>query len=360
MSRKQRGLDVESLLIDELHVDPQNPRLPEGVRGESEWTVIKYLYENMALDELAASFLDNGYLPFEPLIVEEREGTDGYVVLEGNRRLATLKILQRAPEAGDLEFDISQSQSARDSVSGLERIPCVKATDRAPVDAHLGYRHIGGLKSWSPEAKARYVTDAVDKAAAAGDASPFKSVGRSFGSNAQGMRNSYVALAMLRHARNEFGIDVAHVMNERFGVWMRCLNVPGIREHVGYGAPPEYSQIRAALAKMHQQPLSEVIDDLTPKTGRDALVDDSRDVSRYGRILQSPKALRVLRKRQNFDLAVDIVERMALPDRIRKERDRCEVLLAEVQTMDPIDSATVDAIVDLFGVVRSMHGLTKP
>lgn len=356
MTRTKKPANVAGDLvsIEKLHVDPANPRLPEGVRGQDEWKIIKYLYDHMSLDELAASFVDNGYLPFEPLIVEARDGVDGYVVLEGNRRLATLKILRGLPEAGDLQFDVPGG-----ATFDTDKVQCVVAADAQTRDAHIGFRHIGGVKPWSPEAKARYVTAAVDTAAAEGDLSPFKSVGRSFGSNAQGMRNSYVALAILRHAKNEFGIDVGHVLNERFGVWMRCLNVPGIREHIGYDAPPDYYQIGAALNRMSSDHLAEVIDDLTPRGGRDALVDDSRDVSRYGRILQNEKAFRILRKRRNFELAYEVVEQMALPERIRTEKDRCDIIHTEVQALEPIDGPTISAIEDLYGVVRSMYGLTK-
>jgi hypothetical protein len=213
---------------------------------------------------------------------------------------------------------------------------------------------------WRPEAKARFVSDAVDKVAAEGDIEPFRTVGRRFGSNAQGMRNSYNALAILRTARSEFSINVGHILTSRFGVWLRCMNVPGIRDFIGFGSPTSYADIQASLQRLREKELAEVVDHLTPR-GKDgaALVDDSRDVSRYGRILQNTKALAMLRKRRDFDLAFEIIDKASLPDRIRKEKDRCDVLLGEIQTLDPVDQSTIDAIVDLFGVVRSMHGLTK-
>ena len=46
----------------------------------------------MAVDELAASIAADGFYPHEPLLVERQK--DGkYVVIEGNRRLATVRLL---------------------------------------------------------------------------------------------------------------------------------------------------------------------------------------------------------------------------------------------------------------------------
>ena len=50
------------------------------------------------LEEIAQSFMDHGFFRNEPLIVTRVNG-QGYTVIEGNRRLATLKVLRGAPES---------------------------------------------------------------------------------------------------------------------------------------------------------------------------------------------------------------------------------------------------------------------
>src|SRR4051812_15470247 len=81
---------VKRIAVSDLMLDPLNPRLivAEGA-GEAE--LIAKLYEEESLDELYPSFVENGYFEEEPLVVVP----DGkkFVVVEGNRRLATLKLL---------------------------------------------------------------------------------------------------------------------------------------------------------------------------------------------------------------------------------------------------------------------------
>ena len=78
--------------LDELHFDPQNPRLPVELYYANDETVLRHLLLKGDLVELMASLGQLGYSPAEPLLVIPRtEG--GYVVIEGNRRLAALKLL---------------------------------------------------------------------------------------------------------------------------------------------------------------------------------------------------------------------------------------------------------------------------
>lgn len=88
-----------------LKLDDQNPRLPGELHGRSQSELLAYIYKTGALEELAQSFIDNGFFEHEPLIVLAEPDEDGrHIVLEGNRRLATLMILLELPEAEELSF----------------------------------------------------------------------------------------------------------------------------------------------------------------------------------------------------------------------------------------------------------------
>ncbi|WP_409047522.1 ParB N-terminal domain-containing protein [Microbacterium sp. HA-8] len=78
------------LRVDELTLDTRNPRLVTAA-APSQKSLLRQLYEQESLDELAQSFVDNGYFAEEPLVVVKENGE--WVVVEGNRRLATLKLL---------------------------------------------------------------------------------------------------------------------------------------------------------------------------------------------------------------------------------------------------------------------------
>ncbi len=145
--------NVRDVTVESLKLDPKNPRLPERVRGKSQSEILDYLFRHAVLEELAESYMDHGYFRNEPLIVIE-DGELGNVVIEGNRRLAALKILRGVPEADELEFTI---EALSEKVGQLKEIPCYFVPSREEVSAYIGFRHIGGIKTWEPEAKARHV-----------------------------------------------------------------------------------------------------------------------------------------------------------------------------------------------------------
>lgn len=341
--------------VDILDLDPKNPRLPEELAGKAQAALLRYLYDNLVLEELAQSFVDNGFFTHEPMIIMPSKGSR-YTVLEGNRRLAALMILRGRPEAEGLSFDI---EAPKGSLTRLKTIPCYQVKNREEVYQFLGFRHIGGIKTWGAEAKARYIAREVEEAVERGSSAPFRDVGRRVGSNAPGIRNSYIALKLLRYARDEFAFDARILQNERFGVWQRALNSPDIRQYIGFGDAREYEEIQQALRELHEAHLKRVLSDLTPSGDtRKAVIEDSRDITDYGRILSHPKASRMLERYKDFYVAKQIVDEADLPKRIERIKRECEILLQEVQTAQP-SQELLDAAKELLGVIRAVVGAAK-
>src|ERR1700733_8196858 len=91
--------EIKYATVDQLMLDPMNPRLGRANTGRAvTQPKILNLMKDWTLDELATSFIENGYWPQEALIVvkEKLYGKDALIVVEGNRRLAALKFLQDA------------------------------------------------------------------------------------------------------------------------------------------------------------------------------------------------------------------------------------------------------------------------
>lgn len=82
--------------VDDLLLDSRNPRLTDfGLNeGASQAEILNVLWTKMAVDEVALSIAENGYFQHEPLYAA-REGGKLHVV-EGNRRLAAVKLLRDA------------------------------------------------------------------------------------------------------------------------------------------------------------------------------------------------------------------------------------------------------------------------
>lgn len=89
----EHELVVENVGIDELLLDPKNPRLADfGLkRNPSQNEIISALWSEMAVDELALSIAENGFYRHEPLYAARERGK--LCVIEGNRRLTAVKLL---------------------------------------------------------------------------------------------------------------------------------------------------------------------------------------------------------------------------------------------------------------------------
>ena len=117
-ARASRISEPTKLALKQLQFDSTNPRIVEllGERPTTQAEIRDVLLGgDMQARELVPSFIENGYLPYEPLIVRpERRKT--HVVLEGNRRLAALLSMR--------ESDDPDEQAAFRR-HGLERVPCL-------------------------------------------------------------------------------------------------------------------------------------------------------------------------------------------------------------------------------------------
>lgn len=330
--------------------------MPEDLQGADQPQLLRYLSNEAVLDELIRSLNDNGFFEHEPLIAYYDDELEDYVVLEGNRRLASLKIILGTPEARDQGLEpLLDGAPTKERLRGLRKVPVYVVESRDDVHRYLGFRHIGGIKTWSAEAKARYLFQESDKAAERGAKNPFLVVARRVGSNSQGVRNSYTALALLRYARDEFGIPVNYVAQNRFGVWLRCMTAQDVRHYVGLNGSRTYDEVQDDIVGTDGEHLREVISDLTPAEGeKRPLLNDSRDVTVYGQVLHHPIAHDVMRRYRDLGIARQIVELAALPERILSLRDQVDVALEEAQQAEPNDDLE-NAADALFRSARSLR-----
>ena len=352
----------ETLAVRDLRLDASNPRLPEHLRGADQSRLLEYLHATAALDELAKSFVDNGFFPHEPLIVSQPDDGGRHDVLEGNRRLAALTILLGLPateQVSDVEITLDPPPTS-EQLAALHSVPCVIVDNREDVRGFIGFRHIGGIKAWGAEAKARYLLAEVRRAHTLDSRkNPFLVVARAVGSNSQGVRNPYIAMRILIHGREHFGIDITAIQRSRFGVWNRAMNSPDLRSYIGFGDARTFEEIEAALEDLQEGPLREVLGDMTPATGsKRAVLGDSRDVTIYAQILQNERAHKILRQYDDLGLARQIVDQASVPQRIRQVVKSIDILMQEISRQGaPQDS--LEPAHELAQLAQSLYDLVN-
>ena len=135
----------------DLSFDLKNPRLL-GAASPTEADAIQDLVDEADIEELITSITHSGWLDFEPLIVLR----DGNVVLEGNRRLAALRIIGDSKLQAKLNITVPtgiHENSLPDSVQVL------LVDSRAEARDFIGFKHVNGPHKWDPLAKAKFAYD---------------------------------------------------------------------------------------------------------------------------------------------------------------------------------------------------------
>ena len=142
--------------VSSLAFDLRNPRLAEYdlTDGATETELIGVLWEAMDVRELVLSIAASGFFRHEPLIVAREDGKN--VVIEGNRRLAAVKLLRDPGLAKELAVSVPTLAPAE--AAALETLPTVQGT-RESAWRYLGFKHVNGPAKWSSYAKSRYVAE---------------------------------------------------------------------------------------------------------------------------------------------------------------------------------------------------------
>ena len=193
--------------------------------------------EDWSLDELATSFLVNGYWPQEALIVvrEELNGKMRNIVVEGNRRLAALRLLKRAftgKTVGRRWTDLIASK--KEPANLFTRIPFLVADSRDEVDAFLGFRHVTGIKEWRPAEKAQFIAKLVEKRKLGYD-----EVRKQIGSKLPTVRQHYSSYRLLLQMEDKEEISLEKV-ESKFSVLYLSLRTEGVQKylHIDIKADP--------------------------------------------------------------------------------------------------------------------------
>lgn len=147
---------IQPMAVSDLTFDFKNPRLPEfGLTSNStEDEVIRVLWQAMDVRELVMSIAASGFFRHEPLIVAQEDSKN--IVIEGNRRLAAVRVLVDPAVSESLMADAPSIPEA--AKEALKELPVVLGT-REDSWRHLGFKHVNGPAKWSSYAKARYVAE---------------------------------------------------------------------------------------------------------------------------------------------------------------------------------------------------------
>ena len=234
MDHDMKSRDITSFEVSELAFDVRNPRLAEFDTGDGEPEVIKMLWEMMDVEELVLSIAASGYFPHEPVIVAMEGGSN--VVIEGNRRLAAVKLLRQPAPGRDFNARIPRiSPERRES---LARIPGLLST-REDAWRYLGFKHVNGPAKWGSYVKSRYIADVHRNYGR-----PLDEIARQIGDTHNTVRRLYRGLMVIEQAERlgAFSRDDRWCGHFAFSHLYTGLPYPGISEFLDLQSTSDETQ----------------------------------------------------------------------------------------------------------------------
>lgn len=148
--------NIETIEVNKVFLDLKNPR---HVQYKSEQEVIKYLCTNEHIYELAKDIVLHGLNPLENFAVIKDNKTDTYIMVEGNRRLCAIKLLNDpilAPKDFQNKFrEISKNWQLIDKINATI-LDSTENVDLWLTRIHGGQQKGIGRRQWSAEQKTRH------------------------------------------------------------------------------------------------------------------------------------------------------------------------------------------------------------
>ena len=306
--RAKIGVPTPDCPITLLEFDYQNPRLLTGddLASHDEKSIICSLRDIAALDELIQSICANGYLNLEPLIVSSDSEFGPFTVLEGNRRLASIRLIQNRSLAKDCRISMPSSipQSTLDSI---EKVSIWRVKERSDAQAFIGFKHINGPHRWESYAKARFVADWYKRDKDKG--LTIESIARQLGDDNDTIRSYIGAILILEQAEEErlfsikdrskrgpFGFSHLYTALGR-KEYQEFLNLPR-----GWNANPSDHPIDKTKSKHLKEVLTYIYG--SKQDDKPSLIKSQNpDLKHIGEVLSHPVALEKLRGGSDLETA---------------------------------------------------------
>lgn len=318
-----------------ISLDAENPRLAKQREAVEDIDILRTLYTEYDLEELAMSMTANGYFDEEPIIVVPKSLPEGYeidenkspdeiqeelksfiesgnicfIVVEGNRRIGTAKILTSEEIRNTLNIRgaVFSTPDNPAIVDDLQTIPAIVYSDRNKVSPYLGVRHISGLLKWDAYAKAAYIAQNIEQNVQEG-ASYAKSIAKlqsHLPDRSDIIKKQYLCYRVLAEAEQKLQYDTAEI-KDRFSLITVALNSPAIRSYIGVPSYRDADFDHDIVPNDYIEKLHDVLTWIYGTGDIEPILTDSRLItSRLAPVLANPAATTYLKSNNNLNDAYE-------------------------------------------------------
>ena len=343
---KQR---IENVELSNLQLDLFNPRLPKSKQGKDESVVVEYLLLEAATLELMESIGENDFFIGEMLLVIPNEKEPNrYIVIEGNRRLTAVMLLNNPELAKVKKAAIKEVvDSAKYKPSQL---PCLVFNDRNEIQRYIGFVHITGKKSWRMLEKARYLYD-LSCSEKFNDLSfivACKEIARVIGSRSPYVRKMLTSYQLYCIVEDEKFYQIDGLSDSTFflNYFSDGLQKENIRKYMGVDLDSE-----EPLNNLNKDNLKELVIWWFKKSeGVSRVIGDSNGMKKLNEVLGNEMALAAFKKGANIDVAYELTNDIDLQFE-RKVKDS----LHAMEQADGLSNKVKSFYTDLFDDLKSVR-----
>ena len=352
--------------VEALRFDRHNPRLIGQGADASDEFIIAQLYRSAELDELLQSVSTNGYLDIEPLIVMADPNGAGLTVLEGNRRLATLRLFREEGLARRIRIServrITVPQVDESLRASFDQVSVYRVATREAARSFIGFKHINGAAKWDSYAKARFATAWYRN----GEGS-LEEIARAIGDQHDTIKRMVSAIYVLEQAKEEerFDLDDRGTRKFNFSHLYTALSRSQYMEYLGIDtARARYNPEPDPVPRKRLDRLKKVLVWIYGSKTEDTppvVQSQNPDIKRLGEVIVHREALHVLEETGDLAQAHESTEPADRRFTASLIRARSEIrdASASLRAYDGQDRSLLDIAEDVEETAETVHQRMK-
>jgi len=347
---------VKKVKIEFLELDPENPRLiEEGVTDPTDDRIIRALADTSDLTEVIQSIASNGYFDIEPLIGMKIKNK--WRILEGNRRLAAIRLLENPDLAKGIGITVPAITPKIKATFQEVSVYAVKSKDEARE--YIGFKHINGPHRWDALAKARFAADWYMKSNVSLD-----KIATRLGDNHATVARLVSGMFVLDQAKDAKLFDISDRYPGKkfaFSHLYTALTRSGYREYLGL--PDDWRMDepeKNPVPKSHLDNLKQVLLWLYGSKAdqkKPVITSQNPDIKNLGAVLSSPRAKLMMVQRGNLAEAYASIESKGarFESALVNAKAEAEAALSQIIGYDTEDSTLLEMGRDLSQTSKQIY-----
>lgn len=305
MTNLAKNKKVQMIDINDILLDSNNPRFLEKDNNASQDDLLGRLNNSFDPLSVAESIVKNGYSQSEPVVTYTSDDGKSFVVGEGNRRVAALKImlndnfralLKKNKKEWDKLAELFQKAYGKNV-----KIPAVNYDSRSEILPIVSQSHINGKLPWGASEQARFISDLTDK-----ENKSFEEVSELTGIKISEVKEKYASIKVCEEL-SAIGIETDRIYN-RLTILQNSMANKEVRARLQI--KPSSKIIKGASLLLDNYSVDDLKETLIWIFGsklKKEIVADSRNIIKFAQVISSELGLGLLRSGESLDSAIKAI-----------------------------------------------------